>query len=102
MRFQEDGGAKSKQIWTIPSHWCKPSLSEELLLFLNANFQLVKRDIATAVIYYYTTTESHCAKGDYPLSEYGGVNIEVNYLSTKISKFWLTWAKIPINASTHT
>ena len=45
----------------------------------NANDQVVKRDKVTAVIYYYTTTEFHYAKRDSPLSEYGGVNIEVSY-----------------------
>ena len=37
-----------------------------LLLFLNlyANVQLVKRDIVTAVIYCYITTEFHYAKQD--------------------------------------
>jgi len=58
----------------------KLSLSEELLFFHNANVQLVKRDIATAINYYYTTTEFHYAKRDSPLSEYGGVNIEVSYV----------------------
>ena len=43
MRLQEDGGAISKQIWTILSHW--NSLSQELLFFHNANVQLMKRII---------------------------------------------------------
>ena len=49
----------------------------------------VKRDKVTAVIYYYTTTEFHYAKRDSPLSEFGGVNIEVSlycsYTNIKIS-----------------
>ena len=39
----------------------------------------VKRDKVTAIIYYYTTTEFHYTKRDLPLSEYGGVDIEVSY-----------------------
>ena len=63
LRLQKDGAAKSKQIWTNLSHWNTDGLSshweELLLLFFNlyAEVQLLKRDIATAVIYYYTTTE---------------------------------------------
>ena len=58
-------------------------MSEELLFIYDANVQLVKRDIVTTIIYYYTTTEFHYAKHDSPLSEYGGVNIEVSYFSHK-------------------
>ena len=82
MRLQEDGGARSKQIWTILSQWNIGGSSfrcQRSYIFYNANDQLVKRDKVTAVIYYYTTTEFHYAKRDSPLSEYGGVNIEVSY-----------------------
>ena len=79
VRLQKDGRAKSKQIWTNLSHWntdgpAKLSLCrcEDLLFFLNleANVHLLKRDMVTAVIYYYTTTEFHYAKRDYRLSAY--------------------------------
>ena len=60
LRLQKDGRAKSKQIWTNLSHWNTDGLSsrcEELYFVLSlikrANAQLVKRDIVTAVIYYY-------------------------------------------------
>ena len=82
MRLQEDRGAKSKQIWTILSHWNIGGSSfrcQRSYIFYNANDQLVKRGKVTAVIYYYTTTEFYYAKRDSPLSEYGGVNTEVSY-----------------------
>ena len=40
---------------------------------LYANIQLMKRDLVTAVIYYYITTEFHYAKRDSRLSACGGV-----------------------------
>ena len=87
MRLQEDGSAKSKQIWTILSHWnirwFKVSLTEKLLFFYNAKVQLVRRDIVAVVIYYYIMTEFLYSKRDFPLSEYGGVNIEVSYFSVQ-------------------
>ena len=56
LRLQKDGRAKSKQIWTILSHWNtdgQSSRCEDLLFFnLEANVQLLKRDMVTAVIYY--------------------------------------------------
>ena len=60
--LQKDWGTKSKQIWTNLSHWNiggSSYHSEELLLFfkLNVNVPLVNRDIVTAVIYFYITTE---------------------------------------------
>ena len=58
LRLQKDVRTKSKQIWTNLSHWS------------TANVQLVNRDIVTAVIYYYTTTEFHFAKDDFRLSAY--------------------------------
>ena len=74
LRLQKDGRAKSKQIWTNLSHWNTDGLSsrcENLLFFnLEANVQLLKRDIVTTVIYYYTTTEFHYAKRDSCLSAY--------------------------------
>ena len=74
LRLQKDGRAKSKQIWTNLSHWNLDGLSsrcEDLLFFnLEANVQLLKRDMVTTVIYYYTTTEFHYAKRDCRLSAY--------------------------------
>ena len=78
LRLQKDGRDKCKQIWTNLSHWDTDGLSsrcEGLLLFffnLYANVQLMKRDIVTAVIYYYITTEFHYAKRD---SAYAGVSV---------------------------
>ena len=76
-RFQKDGGAKSKQIWTNLSHWntggsryrCEWGV---IIFFFNlyVNVQLVKRDKVTAVIYCYITTEFHYAKRN---SAYGRV-----------------------------
>ena len=43
---------------------------------LYANVQLVKRDIVTAVIYCYITTDFHYAKCDSRLSAYGGVLLQ--------------------------
>ena len=43
---------------------------------LNSNVQLVKRDIVTAVIYCYITTDFHYAKCDSRLSAYGGVMLQ--------------------------
>ena len=72
LRLQKDGRAKSKQIDL--SHWNTDGLSsrcEDLLFFnLEANVQLLKRDMVTTVIYYYTTTEFHYAKRDSRLSAY--------------------------------
>ena len=45
-------------------------------LYLFANVQLVKRDIVTAVIYCYITTDFHYAKRDSRLSAYGGVMLQ--------------------------
>ena len=61
--------------------WLKLLLSEKLLFLYNAKVQLVRGDIhvVAAAIYYYITTEFHYSKPDSPLSEYGGVNIEVSY-----------------------
>ena len=68
LRLQKAGRAKSKEIWTNLSHWNRDGLSsrwEDLLFFnLEANVQLLKRDMVTTVIYYYTTTEFHYAKRD--------------------------------------
>ena len=61
-------------------------------LYLYKNVQLAKRDIVTAVIYYYITTEFHYAKDDSRLLAYGGVGTEVSYfcyICYKISKFRL-------------
>ena len=62
------------EIWTNLSHrntGAPTFRCEELLFFnLNANVQLVKRDIVTAVIYYYITPEFHYAKRDSRLSAY--------------------------------
>ena len=43
----------------------------------------MKRDIVTAVIYYYIMTEFHYAKCDSRLSAYGGVGIKVSYFCYK-------------------
>ena len=43
----------------------------------------MKRDIVTAVIFYYITTEFHYAKHDSRLSAFGGVGIEVSYVCYK-------------------
>ena len=70
LRLQKDGRANRKQIWMNLSHWNTDGLSsrcEDLLFFFI--FQLVKRGIVTAVIYY-ITTEFYYAKRD---SAYGGV-----------------------------
>ena len=48
-------------------------------LYANVQSMPMKRDMVTAVIYYYTTTEFHHAKRDSRLSAYGGVGIEVSY-----------------------
>ena len=62
--------------------------------YLDANVQLMKRDIITAVIYCYITTDFHYAKCDSHLSAYGGmlqrVCIEKNinrHFSLNFSKF---------------
>ena len=70
--------------------------------FLNLyeNVQLAKRDLVTAAIYHYITTEFHYAKDDSRLLTYGGVGTEVSYFCykniTKIS------AKMSINVFLHT
>ena len=70
----------------------------QLRFYLFANVQLVKRDIVTAVIYRYITTDFHYAKRDSRLSAYGGVMLQrvgiekkpkflVNYvMKTSVSK----------------
>ena len=49
LRFQEDGGAKSKQIWTNLSHWSTDVQAIVVRSFyfcnLYVNVQLVKPDI---------------------------------------------------------
>ena len=53
------------------------------VLNLYENVQLAKRDIVTAVIYYYITNKSHYTKDDSRLLEYGGVGTEVSYFCYK-------------------
>ena len=48
----------------------------QLRFYLFANVQLVKRDIVTAVIYSYITTDFHYAKCDSHLSAYGAVMLQ--------------------------
>ena len=74
LRLPKDGRAKSKQIWTSLSHWNTDGLSSRCEDLLFGNVQLLKRDMVTAVIYYYTTTEFHYSKRDSRLSayQYGG------------------------------
>ena len=73
LRLQKDGGTKGKEIWTNLSHrnTGDPSSRCKELLFVNPNasVQLVKRDIVTAVIFYYITTE-FITKRDSRLSAY--------------------------------
>ena len=52
---------------------------------LYADVQLVKRDIVTAVIYCYITTDFHYAKCDSRLSAYGGVMLQRVYSSSSKS-----------------
>ena len=59
----------------------------------------MKRDIGTAIIYYYTMTESHYAKRESCLSAYGGIGIEVSYFQYKNIKIL---AKMSINVFPHT
>ena len=66
---------------------------------LYPNVQLVKRDIVTAVIYYYIRTEFHYAKHDARLLAHGGVGIEVSYFCYKNIKIS---TKMSINVFPHT
>ena len=95
LRLQKDGGAKSKQIWLMGTYRTETQAAQALVVRsyyffnLDANVQLVKRDIVTAIIY--TTTKFHYAKHDSHLSAYGGVGMEVSYFYYKNIK---TSAKI--------
>ena len=72
--------------------------------FLNLyeNVQLAKRDIFTAVIYCYITTEFHYAKDDSRLLAYGGVGTEVSYFCYICYKNIKISAKMSINVFPYT
>ena len=96
LRFQKDGGAKSKQIWTNLSHWNTSGSDyrcEELLFLISLQERSAReRDIVTAIIYFYITTKFHYAKDNSRLLAYGGVGTEVSYfcyICYKILKFRL-------------
>ena len=90
----------------------KLSLPSDYFLNLYENVQLAKRDIVTAVIYYYTTTEFHYAKDDSRLLAYGGVGSEVSYfcyicyknikISAKMSIRWAMFCAVLRNFCTPT
>ena len=61
---------------------------------LYVNIQLVKRDIATAVIYCYITTDFHYMKCDSRLSAYGGVMLQKVCIEKNVKRhFSLNFAK---------
>ena len=108
MQLQEDEGAKSKQIWSILSHWDMDGSSfrcqrSRLLFFLQCERSACESDIVTAVIYYYTTPGYHYAKRDSP-AHFRILRSVI--FKTKISKFrlkeLLKWAKMTINVFTRT
>ena len=76
-------GTQAAQVIIVRSYY---------FLNLYENVQLAKRDIVTAVIYYYVTIEFHYEKDDSRLLAYGGEVLELRSVIfvtfvTKISKF---------------
>ena len=62
------------------------AIAVELLFNLYVNVQLVKRDIVTAVIFCYITTEFHYANRDSRLSAYGGVMLQRICIEKKVNR----------------
>ena len=81
-------GTQAAQVIVVRSYY---------FLNLYENVQLAKRDIVTAVIYYYITIEFHYEKDDSHLLAYGGVGTEVSYFCYICHKNIKISAKMSIN-----
>ena len=75
-------GAQVAQVIVVRSYY---------FLYLYKNVQLAKRDIVTAVIYYYITTKFHYVKDDSRLLVVGTEVSYFCYICYKISKFRLKY-----------
>ena len=81
-------GTQAAQVIVVRSYY---------FLNLYENVQLARRDIATAVIYYYIMTEFHYAKDDSRLLAYRGVGTDGSYFCYICYKNINFSAKMSIN-----
>ena len=110
MWLQQDGSAKSKQIWMILSHWniggSSFSLSEELYFLQceqSALWNVTKLPPSSTI----TQRPSFITRNvTLPFQNMEVLTLRSIIVSTQISNFWLkeglNWAKMSLNVFTHT